>query len=160
MAIPIPPRLWHKITFNVPLSFLCLVTLFNLDQVKVLLLWDPNFGSPFAFHVKVMEKMVEGLNNVGTGSVESLLLVSSALSTATAVYPILNRDSQDASSSLVNRLVRQLNERTIDSTQEELQQVAENIISTISSTFGVCQKPYLVCRYYMLTICRKCSFRK
>ena len=84
-----------------------------------------------------MKKMMTSLNNVGTGSVESLLLVSSALSTATSVYPILSRESQTDSMKLCDKLVSQLLERAIDSTQEELKEVAEHIIASISSTFQV-----------------------
>lgn len=84
-----------------------------------------------------MKKMMTSLNNVGTGSVESLLLVSSALSTATAVYPVLSRDAQSDSMKLCDRLVSQLLDRTADSTQEQLEEVAGHIIATITSTFQV-----------------------
>ena len=83
------------------------------------------------------ERLISGLSSVGTGSVESLNLVATALQSVTGAYSELTRASQQASIDLTNQLVDRIYERTIDSPQEELIEVAVNILSSIENTFEV-----------------------
>ena len=85
------------------------------------------------------ERLISGLSSVGTGSVESLNLVATALQSVTGAYSELTRASQQASIDLTNQLVDRIYERTIDSPQEELIEVAVNILSSIENTFEVCR---------------------
>lgn len=75
---------------------------------------------------------------MGTGSVESLQLVSNALQTVTSVYSDLGRSSQRGGIELIDRMVEQLSARTIDNSQEELIEAANSMFSCIENVFEVC----------------------
>lgn len=81
--------------------------------------------------------MITALSNVGTGSIESLSLVATALDAVTVVYPELDRRAQETSIEITGRLVDQLMERTVDTAQKELVHVATNIFYSIENAFQV-----------------------
>ncbi|KAF6033002.1 hypothetical protein EB796_008704 [Bugula neritina] len=84
---------------------------------------------------KVRTTMITALSNVGTGSIESLSLVATALDAVTVVYPELDRRAQETSIEITGRLVDQLMERTVDTAQKELVHVATNIFYSIENAF-------------------------
>ncbi|XP_067929649.1 uncharacterized protein [Watersipora subatra] len=83
----------------------------------------------------MQERLIASLEGVGTGSTESLLLVSSALQGATTAYSELSRASQLSGLRLTTNLIKGLRQRTTDSSQEELIQVTDKLFSSIKQLF-------------------------
>lgn len=83
------------------------------------------------------DRLIAALHNIGTGTVESVQLVSNAMQSVTTIYSDLKRSSQRSSIELTNKLVDRLSERTVDGSQEELIEAAVTIFSTIENIFEV-----------------------
>lgn len=81
--------------------------------------------------------MLKGLSSVGTGTIESLRIVSKAIQAVTVTSIDLTREAQSEAMNLNERLVNQLEDLTTLSTQEEVTDVSVNILNSIESTFKV-----------------------
>lgn len=81
--------------------------------------------------------MIGGLSSIGTGSLETVRMVSSSIDAVTQTYVDLSIESQQETMALTKKLTKGLLELTEDSTQEEIIEVASSILSTINNNLHV-----------------------
>jgi len=85
--------------------------------------------------------MISGLGDLGTGSLESIDMVSGAMNALTQGVSELNRKAQKQSAAITKMLTTQLRDLAEEIPQEEIVSVASSLLSTVENTMEVKGKP-------------------